>query len=439
MLTGVQTIDTSYDVIVAAVAGEDAETAAILWSYMEQGGTVIAYGNLQVMAPKLSALPVGNTGPGYYRPGGAYPKAERVRFHNARPWKVESDPDSDVIREGVLLKGQPNGEEAGDALQSFPVGSGSLDRWAVDVGETIVAFQQGSRPVWEDGFPAPDGSALVNEGILKADDQIELSWEWDRTLTETGNPYFAKPYGDYWREMVIGHLLKKVVSLGLTLPFIGYWPDGVEQVALLSHDSDINEDEHAWSTLELLKECGVKSTWCMLEPGYGPDVYSKVKEDGHELGFHYNALALDGGRWGEDEFNRQLDWLKEEAKLEKVTSNKNHYTRYEGWGEFYRWCEERQIEVDQTRGPSKKGNVGFLFGTCQPYFPISWADENNRLYPVLEIGFLTQDMDCHPLWADSSIIVPFLEGVREVEGSPISSSTSFISIRKSRFAKRSAR
>jgi hypothetical protein len=153
----------------------------------------------------------------------------------------------------------------------------------------------------------------------------------------------------------------------------------------------------------------------MLEPGYSPSIYEQVKAAGHELAFHFNALEEQGGRWDEHEFARQLEWLKRAAGLTSVTSNKNHYTRFEGWGELFAWCERYGVQVDQTRGSSKKGNVGFLFGTCHPYFPMAWADERNRLYDVLEIGFLTQDMNLGN-WSDSSIIMPFLEQVVRVGG-----------------------
>ncbi|MFX9665028.1 hypothetical protein ABTO78_20435, partial [Acinetobacter baumannii] len=91
--------------------------------------------------------------------------------------------------------------------------------------------------------------------------------------------------------------------------------------------------------------------------------YDRIRAEGHEVAFHYNAVEADEGIWDEAEFSRQLDWLKRAAGTPSVASNKNHLTRIEGWGELFRWCEKYGIEADQTRGPSKKGNVGFIFGT----------------------------------------------------------------------------
>jgi hypothetical protein len=184
---------------------------------------------------------------------------------------------------------------------------------------------------------------------------------------------------------------------------------------MVSHDSDQNKDQYAEATLELLAEVGLNTTWCMLEPGYGKPIYERVKEAGHELAFHFNGLETQKGIWSEEEFARQLQWLKDAADLESVTSNKNHYTRFEGWGELFEWCERNGIAADQTRGPSKKGNVGMLFGTSHPYFPISWANDGNRMYDVLEMSFLTQDLELSTL-SDNSVIVPFLEQVKRVRG-----------------------
>lgn len=234
-------------------------------------------------------------------------------------------------------------------------------------------------------------------------------------MTATGLPYFAYPYADWWRERLAGQLVRLSADKGLSLPFVGYWPDGVGQVALISHDSDGNVDEHAVSTLDVLADLQIHSTWCMLEPGYSADIYDRVRREGHELAFHYNAVEADDGYWAEEEFHRQFDWLKQAVSPTPIVSNKNHLTRVEGWGDLFRWCEAAGIASDQTRGPSKKGNVGFIYGTCHPYFPAAWADERNRIYPVLEIGFLSPDID-HGKWSDSGVIAPLLHQVKQVGG-----------------------
>ncbi|CAG7595436.1 hypothetical protein PAESOLCIP111_00040 [Paenibacillus solanacearum] len=405
----------SYDLVIAALTDESARTAAALWEYAEQGGTLISYGGVNALALKLGYAMESPAGPGYAKWGAGYPKAEAVRFLRAQPWREAKEP-APCSAFGALALSSPNGDPAGAARLRFTIGAGVLDRFAVDVADTIVRLQQGGMPVLEDGAPAPDGSAPLDDSILKADDQSAMDWIWDRRTTETGVPYFAYPHADYWREIVIGHLLKTAADQGLTLPFIGRWPEGVERVAMISHDSDGNKDEYALTTLELMKEVGVQSSWCMLEPGYSKPVYDLIKRDGHELAFHYNALESQKGRWDAEEFARQFAWLTEAAGVNEVASNKNHYTRFEGWGELFAFCESHGIQTDQTRGPSKKGNVGFLFGTCHPYVPVAWSNERNRSYDVLEIGFLTQDLDLSDHWADSSVIAPFLEGVADVDG-----------------------
>ncbi|WJH34429.1 hypothetical protein N6H14_32185 [Paenibacillus sp. CC-CFT747] len=329
--------------------------------------------------------------------------------------RVGEAPAYPMRERGILVPGSPEDHAAGAAFQQFTIGTGFIDRWAVDIPSTIVQLQQGAGPVTEDGAPAPDGTAELNDGFLKADDVFELDWEWDRKKTETGQPYFSTAYADLWREELIGHLLQCALGMELTVPFVDYWPEGVSYTAVLSHDSDGNLEEEAQAALELLEECRIQSTWCMLEPGYSAETYSRIREAGHELAFHYNAVEPDEGFWDESEFRRQLEWLRKAIGEEGPLTNKNHLTRIEGWGEFFRWCEGAGITCDQSRGPSKKGNSGFLYGTCHPYFPISWSDESNRLYNVLQIGFLTQDLD-HGKWADSSVIVPYLEEVRKVRG-----------------------
>ncbi|NQX60149.1 hypothetical protein [Paenibacillus qinlingensis] len=395
-----------------------------LWNYVWNGGRLISFGGLNKWAKRLGCLRTPYLPVGYAN--GAVPKEQgavddQLRFIGANPWTIV-DADSLSEASGSIKSYTRDGKEAGYLFLQFSIGQGVIERWGVDVPTTVVSLQQGEAPVLGDGVPAADGTGNVDEGILKADDGCALHWEYDRQTTQTGGKYFAKPYADLWREAVISRLIGSALALGKTLPFVDVWPDGIDYVLTISHDSDGNLNSQATAALELLRELGVRSTWCMLEPGYSEDVYRQIKEDGHELAFHYNALdsqrsanAMEGKTWNKAEFARQLQALKRSAKLTSVITNKNHYTRFEGWGELFEWCEQNGIEMDQTRGPSKPGNVGFAFGTCHPYFPMAWSQDQNRLYNVLELGFLTQDMDLKG-WADSSIITPFLDEVASVRG-----------------------
>ncbi|MFC3771245.1 hypothetical protein [Paenibacillus sp. GCM10012303] len=403
------------DVIIAAVCAEDDLTAAVLTAYMERGGVVISCAGLNKLGTTLGYAKE-EIGVGYAHLNTQAAGQTPLRFLEAVPWRpFKENSAAPAEQTGSIVKDRPDGVEAGPALQVFSVGAGRLYRWSVDIWDTIVRLQQGKAPVLEDGVPASDGTGAVNDNILKADDQMAVDWELDRVVTETGMPYFPYPYADLWKEAFIGSMLEALVRDGKTIPLIGYYPDGISQVLMISHDSDHNKDEHAEATLALLDEVGVQTTWCMLESGYSGHIYDKVKAAGHELAFHYNALDSQGGKWSEEEFVRQLGWLKEATGMDRITSNKNHYTRFEGWGELFEWCDRHGIAADQTRGPSKKGNVGMLFGTCHPYFPIAWANDGNRHYDVLEMSFLTQDLELSNL-SDNSVIRPFLEQVKRVGG-----------------------
>jgi hypothetical protein len=408
MLSNVEQMDSKYfDIIITALVPDSKLIGERTIDYVKEGGTILSLASLDQLAPFFGYRKGKTLHAGYAMYD--QDKYKKLRFLKVVPW---------ISAEGKKMPEKQLGSLIEDQIpifQQFSVERGTFARCTVDIAETIVKLQQGAGPLFNDGVPAPDGTAEINDYVLKVDDMCQMDWEHDRHFTSTGQPYFAYPYADLWKEVFVQYLIKLGLSKGYTIPIVWYWPDGIKGVAVISHDSDYNQDEHAYTTLRLLKETGIKSTWCMLYPGYSEDVYRKVVEDGHELAFHYNAVEADNGVWGKEEFNSQLSLLQNDLPGIEIVSNKNHLTRYEGWGELFEWCEESGIQSDQTMGPSKKGNLGFIFGTCHPYFPISWATEKNRFYDVVEIPFLTPDINTGK-WGDPSIIHPLLEGVKSVNG-----------------------
>jgi hypothetical protein len=287
-----------------------------------------------------------------------------------------------------------NRSSSGSAVLENRFGKGEAVLLAPDLIFSIVHIQQGL-PVFQDGRPAPDGSAPLDDGILKAEDGLVLNWRQDRQPVVPGSqPAFLEPVSDELREIILRSILHLAQRQDVALPVLWYWPRGLKAVGHISHDTDGNDPQKAVALLDVMRRVGVKSTWCALYPGgYPKEFYRTLQKEGFEIALHYDALT--GGpksSWSKDNFFLQRAWLMKEAGLGRIVSNKNHYTRWEGRLEFLRWCEEAGIGSDQTRGPSKKGTVGFPLGGSQPYFPIDDEADSPRFLNVLEVNLLTQDL-----------------------------------------------
>ncbi len=281
----------------------------------------------------------------------------------------------------------------GSAILENRFGKGRAVLLAPDLLFSIVHIQQGL-PVFQDGRPSPDDSAPVNEGILKAEDGMVLDWRRDRApLAPDNGPVFLEPVTDELREIILRSVFHVAREQGVALTLLWYWPGGLKAVGHVSHDTDGNDPKKAVALLDVMNRCRVKSTWCTLFPGgYPKEFYRTLREQDFEIALHYDAMGSSPASWSKENLVLQHRWLKEAAGLEQITSNKNHYTRWEGRLDFYRWCEEVGIRSDQTRGPSKKGTIGFPLGGSQPCFPLDDEAPTPRFLKVLEVNMLTQDL-----------------------------------------------
>lgn len=249
--------------------------------------------------------------------------------------------------------------------------------------ESIVMIQQGKSVLCDGPWP-------VNDGILKTDDGAVLNYSTDRENV-SGHEVFLKPIADEEKEIIIKSILYAAWSKDIPLPILWYWPKKIMAIALYSHDSDGGDEYKANLLLSNLSALGIKSTWCILPgEGYSKEFYEKLKGNGYEIALHYNALPPRNA-WSKNGFIAQYDALAAESGVHPL-SNKNHYLRWESWTDFYRWCEEKGVELDQSKGPSKAHNLGFLFGTSHPFFPIDDWSNMNRLLNVLEVTLHDQEM-----------------------------------------------
>lgn len=363
--------------------GYTPEEAEVLRSYVEQGGILLVSGDVRglgflVERPRRSGEVMCQ---GYLSlgPEGQLPIRAAVK---------RTDFSGEAWGELLDENRQPTNTPAVGVRK---VGQGLAAWLPVDVCRCVVEFMQGV-PVWADGAPAPDGTAPINDGILKCDDGAVARWV-DREVVD-GTPAFLIPAVDRLREMFIQTIWRLAEQRGRILPQVWYWPEGQRAVGLLSHDSDSNETRHAWALMELLDKLGVRSTWCIMYPGgYDKAVYAALKERGHEIALHFEAFSEQPDcTWSQRDLKFQHQWLLQESGAKRIYSQKNHLTRWEGWTVFFRWLEDEGIWIDQSKGPSKVGNMGFLFGTCHPWRPMDDALNGHHLFHVLEIPYLTVDM-----------------------------------------------
>lgn len=275
---------------------------------------------------------------------------------------------------------------------------------APDLVGSIVRIQQGVA-VTRGGIPSGDGTAIVTDGWCKTDDGAVLDWDFDR-LPVPGAPglkAFLRPVADEWRELLLRCILQLARSREVPLPLLWFYPHNLPALAHISHDTDHNNPAHARHLLELLRRTGIKSTWCVILPGYAPEILAAIREAGHELATHYDAVS-EGCTWDESQFQEQCALLRE-LFAERPVTNKNHFLRWEGDTEFFDWCVRRGIEVDQSKGASKVGEAGFNFGTCHPYRCVNRGGE---LLDVLEIATPTQDL---AIFAPEELCAPLLRAV----------------------------
>lgn len=302
--------------------------------------------------------------------------------------------DAATCGQGRLLgRHGPVSDSENPAFVLRKTGRGVAAMFCFDLMRTFCLIQQGL-PVIRDGTPAADGSAAIDDGILKTDDGSALDMEKDRhRLTEDGAPFFLHPIVDETRIALIRAIHDLHEMTGTPGGQVWFWPDGLPAIGHISHDTDGHIEHLAERMLDRLREAGIRSTWCHIMPGYPQRIYDKALEDGHEMALHFNALGTEipESGWSEEDARFQLELLRAKVPGVPILTNKNHYLRWEGDVQFYRWCEKNGIVVEQSKGGTKQGNKGFLFGTCHPYRPIDTAEARNRLIPLVSLPTLAWD------------------------------------------------
>jgi len=355
------------------------------------------------------ATGVSNLGEGYVLPRApSHPVLSHLsiplHFFNGLPVRTAGA----VEIAGVLDSHQRETRRASVAERR--VGRGRVMLIAPDITGAVVTIQQGSS-VTRKGIPPPGDRGSRCDRYLKTIDGIALDWSFDRQPVPgaDGLQGFLTPIADSWRELLLRAVFFMAQSISADLPLLWLYPRGLPALAHMSLDSDGNEPDKARLLLERLTASGLRTTWCILAPGYPRTTMAAIRRAGHECGMHYDAVSPNPG-WSEQAFDAQWRSLARSLRPDSVKTNKNHYLRWEGDVEFFDWCAKRGVLIDQSKGPSKMSEVGFAFGTCHPYFPVR---PNGELIQVIELPVLTHDVG---IFAPAEACWPILRAVLQSHG-----------------------
>jgi hypothetical protein len=401
-----------------AALEESAQNA--LKSWIESGGQWLSLGGLCGLEEVHGAGPVAfgtparpvyypqsNLGEGYLKPSGAHPitSGAPLPLHFYNGVRIEVQSEAAQVLATVL---DAHGRETGAAaLLENEFGDGRCVLLAPDSIGAVVRIQQGTT-ITADGVPAPDGSGPTTDGVLKCDDGLVLDWYFDREEIPGagGMKGFLQPIADQWRELILRAIFYLCAKAEVALPVLWLYPRNLPAMAHLSHDTDGNDLACGEKLLEVMAQAQIHSTWCTILPGYPREFMEKIKAGGHELSIHYNALDHP---WSEEEFAAQCRELRALFGQTPV-SNKNHYTRWEGGTEFFDWCAREEIWIEQSKGPSKPGEIGFTFGSAQLHFPLA---DNGEIHSVLEQPLHSQDLI---VVSPTELIPPLLDAIEKHHG-----------------------
>ncbi len=291
--------------------------------------------------------------------------------------------------------------------------AGGVLWFAPDLVGTVRFIQEG-RYIDQDGIPPADGSAPIKDRTLKCEDGLVLDWTRDRHPLSKTQPVaaFTVPIADAWRAFLSWCIEYVADQCKVNLRRVDYWPDSAQFVALISHDTDGNNERLGRAMLDEVNHLGIHTTWCLIPPGYSPALCTAIRDAGHELAFHFDAQSFPvEGVFSLEVLREQLEETKAHTGITDFYSNKNHYTRWEGRTEFFSWCADVGVKVDQSKGPSKAGTLGFPFGTCHPWRAVD--DQTGQIIDCIEIGFQSQDLG---LAGALDIGLELLEAVKQAMG-----------------------
>ncbi len=408
------------DVLVLAGNGKlDGETQALVGSWVDNGGSVICSGSpwgleslLGLMAQPRhfsTAYLVNN------QEDRLWPDfAERVRFIGGDLCLAGKCRSVATTAEGFV------------GVSRMQVGKGLAIFVGPHIGQTMARMQLGIS-VETDAVGPNDGSATLDDGLLRSEDGTLLSYEDDRGTAGDSKPFFKYPYADTLKDILLRAVMNATDHCGRCAIVLWQWPNLAPAAAMLTLDCDDLEPEHVYPMYQLLSLHGCPAAWIVPAPGYPLDTYRMLMRWEHEIGSLFIAENKSG--WTEDHLKLQRTALSRSAAVQSMVTVRPIFGYWRGWDAFYDMCEVGGARVSVSKGGRQAGTAGFMFGTCHPFFSRK-ADTSSRLvmeipYQIYMPGEVVSDAVCDALFAQNlnhSGCLHFVAAPKNITNSNISNS-----------------
>lgn len=273
--------------------------------------------------------------------------------------------------------------EGKSALMRKAHGEGWIWFLGPNLGHTFALMQLG-RAVECDAIGPNELTARLDDGILRAEDGIALSFEHDRAKAEgADSSFFAFPHADALKDVFIRCLVEAVESTGHRFAMTWMWPGLAPGGAILSMDCETSDFDALSRLQRTLTMFGMRATLSVAMPGYPADAYRQIKSWGHEVGFLYQTD--NGAGWHQEKLGIQWTALARLSGNGSMISARPVDGRWRGYLNFYDLCQTAGARVSMGKGGRQAGTQGFAFGTCHPFFPLK---KDGAPYLVMEIPSL---------------------------------------------------
>ena len=328
-------------------------------NWTQDGGALVACGGTWGLHDLLGIARVGTVMPkGVVKPKG-----------NDRLWPTEALPAR--FFGGTLVKAE-NCEVAATCGSHAAVTRRRAHRGAAfyvgpHVGQTLQLMLMG-RSVESDAIGPDDGSALLSDGKLRAEDGTNLDYDTDRTRIEGQHAFFGTAHADIVREIWVRAILQAAEYVGVSVPLFWHLPKHTGAMAMLTMECEVFNTDRVFQVCRTLAMFGCAAAWLVRTPGYSLDAFRALRAREHEIGLLFETNDHSG--WHEERLKIQLTAMRRAAARPQMLTFRPIEGKWRGYTLPYELAEAAGARVSVSRGGRQTGTMGFPFGTCHPYFPV---------------------------------------------------------------------